>query len=149
MTSINGIFSVLYGNSDPLMIEHSIAVVAPFSRLQWFPQGQGFKQWTGDNSKVLTKVGILLYNLFYLHQNILHRSTCRPSKAMFPQWWCVLCVPSWSFAILLVAMSKTQKVLQNWRICSIGFISTKLFFRNVVFVWMGSIPLVNILWGII
>jgi hypothetical protein len=34
----------------------SISVVPPFSRLRRFPQGRGFEQWTGDNSKVLMKV---------------------------------------------------------------------------------------------
>jgi hypothetical protein len=33
-----------------------ISVVPPFSRLRHFPQGQGFEQWTGDDSKALMKV---------------------------------------------------------------------------------------------
>ncbi|KAI5987805.1 hypothetical protein EDC04DRAFT_2873317 [Pisolithus marmoratus] len=33
-----------------------IAAVAPFPRLWHFPQGHHFKQWMGDNSKVLMKV---------------------------------------------------------------------------------------------
>ncbi|KAG1882203.1 hypothetical protein F4604DRAFT_1879601 [Suillus subluteus] len=36
-------------------INRRIAVVAPFSALQHFPDGHGFQQWTGDNSKALMK----------------------------------------------------------------------------------------------
>ncbi|KAG1860759.1 hypothetical protein F4604DRAFT_1882540 [Suillus subluteus] len=39
-------------------IDHRIAVVAPFAGLRCFPQGRGFKQWTGDDSKALMKVYI-------------------------------------------------------------------------------------------
>jgi len=31
-------------------------VAAPFAGLRQFPQGRGFKQWTGDDSKALMKV---------------------------------------------------------------------------------------------
>lgn len=34
----------------------SISVVPIFSRLRRFPQGRGFEQWTGDDSKALMKV---------------------------------------------------------------------------------------------
>ncbi|KAH8981847.1 hypothetical protein EDB86DRAFT_2812649, partial [Lactarius hatsudake] len=37
-------------------IDKCISVVPPFSRLCRFPQGRGFEQWTGDDSKVLMKV---------------------------------------------------------------------------------------------
>ncbi|KAH7928302.1 hypothetical protein BV22DRAFT_1103185 [Leucogyrophana mollusca] len=37
-------------------IDRRIAAVAPFSGLRRFPQGRGFKQWTGDDSKALMKV---------------------------------------------------------------------------------------------
>ena len=35
-----------------------IAAAPPFSGLRRFPQGRGFKQWTGDDSKALMKVCI-------------------------------------------------------------------------------------------
>lgn len=35
---------------------NSIASVASFAGLRRFPQGQHFKQWTGDDSKALMKV---------------------------------------------------------------------------------------------
>ncbi|EIW76962.1 hypothetical protein CONPUDRAFT_158103 [Coniophora puteana RWD-64-598 SS2] len=37
-------------------IDRRIAAVAPFSGLRRFPNGRGFKQWTGDDSKALMKV---------------------------------------------------------------------------------------------
>ncbi|KAN0101260.1 hypothetical protein V8E55_001244 [Tylopilus felleus] len=39
-------------------IDRRISVVAPFTGLRCFPQGQHFKQWTGDDSKALMKVYI-------------------------------------------------------------------------------------------
>ncbi|KIJ58693.1 hypothetical protein HYDPIDRAFT_33907 [Hydnomerulius pinastri MD-312] len=39
-------------------IDRRIAAVAPFTGLQQFPQGCGFKQWTGNDSKALMKVYI-------------------------------------------------------------------------------------------
>ncbi|KAG6824245.1 hypothetical protein H0H92_007560, partial [Tricholoma furcatifolium] len=37
-------------------IDRRIAAVSPFPGLRRFPEGRGFKQWTGDNSKALMKV---------------------------------------------------------------------------------------------
>ncbi|KAG2113347.1 hypothetical protein BD769DRAFT_1630072 [Suillus cothurnatus] len=37
-------------------IDRRIAAVAPFTGLQCFPDGHGFQQWTGDDSKALMKV---------------------------------------------------------------------------------------------
>ncbi|KAK0454507.1 hypothetical protein EV421DRAFT_1887139 [Armillaria borealis] len=37
-------------------IDHRIAAVPAFPGLHQFPEGQGFKQWTGDDSKALMKV---------------------------------------------------------------------------------------------
>jgi len=34
----------------------SIALAPPFAGLRRFPEGRGFKQWTGDDSKALMKV---------------------------------------------------------------------------------------------
>ena len=41
------------------LIQVRIAIVAPFSELRHFPHGVHFKQWTGDDSKALMKVGDL------------------------------------------------------------------------------------------
>ncbi|KAG1888701.1 hypothetical protein F4604DRAFT_1877237 [Suillus subluteus] len=49
-----------HGKHDGLRIlddiDHRIAAVALFAGLRRFPQGWGFKQWTGDDSKALMKV---------------------------------------------------------------------------------------------
>ncbi|KIM57144.1 hypothetical protein SCLCIDRAFT_131152, partial [Scleroderma citrinum Foug A] len=37
-------------------IDRRIAAVPPFPGLRHFPQGHGFKQWTGNDSKALMKV---------------------------------------------------------------------------------------------
>ncbi|KAG1752758.1 hypothetical protein EDD22DRAFT_981647 [Suillus occidentalis] len=37
-------------------IDRRIAAVAPFAGLRRFPEGRGFSQWTGDDSKALMKV---------------------------------------------------------------------------------------------
>ncbi|KAH9029816.1 hypothetical protein EDB85DRAFT_2074389 [Lactarius pseudohatsudake] len=37
-------------------IDRRIAATPPFTGLQRFPEGRGFKQWTGDDSKALMKV---------------------------------------------------------------------------------------------
>nr|VWP00509.1 Transcriptional repressor TUP1 [Ganoderma boninense] len=37
-------------------VDRRIAIVPSFSGLRRFPQGRGFKQWTGDDSKALMKV---------------------------------------------------------------------------------------------
>jgi hypothetical protein len=42
---------------DPVLIcVVRIAAVPPFSGIRRFPEGRGFKQWTGDDSKALMKV---------------------------------------------------------------------------------------------
>ncbi|KAG2345489.1 hypothetical protein BDR05DRAFT_998119 [Suillus weaverae] len=40
-------------------IDQRIAAIASFSGLRRFPQGRGFKQWTGNDSKALMKVYLL------------------------------------------------------------------------------------------
>lgn len=41
----------------------SIAAVPSFPGLRRFPEGRGFKQWTGDDSKALMKVFFFLLNM--------------------------------------------------------------------------------------
>lgn len=50
----NFFFNMLLCNDD--MFKRRIAAAPPFSGLRRFPQGRGFKQWTGDDSKALMKV---------------------------------------------------------------------------------------------
>lgn len=42
-----------------LNIHRRIAAVPPFPGLRRFPEGRGFKQWTGDDSKALMKVRLV------------------------------------------------------------------------------------------
>ncbi|KAH9008887.1 hypothetical protein EDB84DRAFT_1280891, partial [Lactarius hengduanensis] len=44
-------------------IDRRIALAPPFPGLRRFPQGQGFKQWTGDDSKALMKVMFEFFNI--------------------------------------------------------------------------------------
>lgn len=46
----------LYVFGTVLIYVVRIAAAPPFSGLRRFPQGRGFKQWTGDDSKALMKV---------------------------------------------------------------------------------------------
>lgn len=43
-----------------VLISHRIATVPVFPGLRRFPEGRGFKQWTGDDSKALMKVCIAM-----------------------------------------------------------------------------------------
>jgi hypothetical protein len=42
-------------------IDRRIAAAPPFPCLRRFPEGRGFKQWTGDDSKALMKVRNITY----------------------------------------------------------------------------------------
>ena len=57
LTSIAGEFYIPKVLSVYRLKKHfSIAAVPLFPGLRRFPQGRGFKQWTGDDSKALMKV---------------------------------------------------------------------------------------------
>jgi hypothetical protein len=54
-TSTNGMsFCHIYNVNTLTLIR--IAAVPSFPGLRRFPEGRGFKQWTGDDSKALMKV---------------------------------------------------------------------------------------------
>ena len=55
------------------MLKNSIAAVAPFAGLRRFPQGRGFKQWTGDDSKALMKVCLLRSWIFFISRDQIHK----------------------------------------------------------------------------
>jgi hypothetical protein len=59
---IDGIFfsPKIYGPKSETIF--SIALAPPFAGLRRFPEGRGFKQWTGDDSKALMKVGYGRFN---------------------------------------------------------------------------------------
>jgi hypothetical protein len=99
----NFIYRVQYGLFTNIYF--SIAAVPPFSNLRRFPEGRGFKQWTGDDSKALMKVSFQFSNIWcYLTNNLnmyilLHRYICLQLRAMFLKRWCARCKLSLSFVI--------------------------------------------------
>jgi hypothetical protein len=62
MTLTNGMSRLLI-SLRVLSSSTRISVAPPFSRLRRFPQGRGFEQWTGDDSKALMKVSTFLWSL--------------------------------------------------------------------------------------
>lgn len=69
-----------------LLILFSIAIAPPFAGLRRFPDGRGFKQWTGDDSKALMKVSrspfIPTHDLKLIRLYISF--TCLPCRVIFP-----------------------------------------------------------------
>lgn len=64
MTSTKGTSCSVKSSIILVLIKAShdrIAIMPPFPGLHCFPQGQCFKQWTGDNSKALMKVCTLAF----------------------------------------------------------------------------------------
>ena len=56
-----------------------IAAVPPFPALRRFPEGRGFKQWTGDDSKALMKVrhiALIFYPALLTDRCRVGLSTC-------------------------------------------------------------------------
>lgn len=60
-------------------VSFRIAAAPPFSGLRRFPQGRGFKQWTGDDSKALMKVN----TSFFLSAHHIH-ITCLCLQVYLP-----------------------------------------------------------------
>ena len=99
----------------------SIAIVPPFAGLRRFPQGRGFKQWTGDDSKALMKVSKSFFKRDF--PNILSRSTCQPLKAMYHRRWCALSVLFLNFVTSHDETSMTHKVSKTYETHSADFTS--------------------------
>lgn len=59
MTSTNGAWSAIFIDlriANTYRFGYRIGLAPPFPGLRRFPEGRGFKQWTGDDSKALMKV---------------------------------------------------------------------------------------------
>ncbi|KAG6905029.1 hypothetical protein DXG01_005543 [Tephrocybe rancida] len=60
VTWVNEYLELTYGSAGAARImadiDRRIAAAPPFPNLRRFPEGRGFKQWTGDDSKALMKV---------------------------------------------------------------------------------------------
>jgi len=87
-----------------LMIVHrSISAVPTFPGLRRFPDGHDFKQWTGDDSKALMKVGIVSY-LSNCANPVLNRCISQQLLAMSHRKWSNALRHLWTSAISYAAM---------------------------------------------
>jgi hypothetical protein len=64
-----------------------IALAPPFSGLRRFPQGRGFKQWTGNDSKALMKVDQRILCKILSTDYCGYRSICQQSRILFLTKW--------------------------------------------------------------
>ena len=55
-------FALFYGVTEAILIQIKFAYAPPFPGQRRFPEGRGFKQWTGDDSKALMKVVYVLFS---------------------------------------------------------------------------------------
>ena len=77
----------------PTYLLNRIAIVPPFAGLRRFPEGRNFKQWTGDDSKALMKVGSnwrlmqLVQELIYLGVSACYTRPCTTRHDTYS--WCI------------------------------------------------------------
>ena len=67
----------------------SIAIAPPFAGLRRFPEGRGFKQWTGDDSKALMKVRLAPKSYYKITNTCipaLPACTARPPSGRCPAY---------------------------------------------------------------
>ena len=67
----------------------SIAAVPSFPGLHRFPEGRGFKQWTGDDSKALMKVRSNMLIILTVVLNQTSRFIFLQLRGIFLDKWCV------------------------------------------------------------
>ncbi|KAF7292191.1 hypothetical protein MIND_01246400 [Mycena indigotica] len=68
-------------------IDRSIAAVPPFPGLRRFPEGRGFKQWTGDDSKALMKsLSLFDHRVCGPKWTVLFNSESKHIKAVKEPW---------------------------------------------------------------
>jgi len=89
-------FSLHIDNYAQITSPCSIALVAPFASLHWFTDGQGLKQWTGDDLKALMKVWQCITPRLCLHQSNI-RFIYWQLKATFLQRWLEHSEHFWTF----------------------------------------------------
>ena len=126
-----------------LFLLFSIAAAAPHAGLQRFPEVQRFKQWTGDDSKSLTKVIFALSSPSAAVLNIC-RSIFQQLRGTSLVIWFGLFRPFWNFVILLAEMSLTLNLLWHCQMPWNISISNILYLQNVMFKWTISHYLDNI-----
>ena len=96
-------FDLSWFYSFLISISSRLAATPAFPELRKFKQGHWFKQWTGDDLKVLTKVNLSIYKfVILLCSNIQKRfiyllftacSLLMPSSA-FPHFWTFATLPN-------------------------------------------------------
>ena len=61
------------GKAEKIMadIDRRIAAAPAFPCLRRFPEGRGFKQWTGDDSKALMKVSDRYYYILVIEIEVI------------------------------------------------------------------------------
>ena len=65
LTAGMSFFFIMLLCTDAMICSNNrIAAALPFSELHCFPQGHGFKQWTGDDLKALMKVHVDSFQVF-------------------------------------------------------------------------------------
>ena len=84
-----------------------IAVVAPFTGLHYFPQGQGFKQWTSNDSKALMKVSALV--ITSANTYLVSRYIFQQSRVLCPLRWCTHYMLFLGSVILSIIMSSPSQ----------------------------------------
>ena len=105
--------------SPVLICDLRIAAAPPFSGLRCFPQGRGFKQWTGDDSKAPMKViSWLLFNWYNLNCITTDRYTFLQSKDMSQGMFCECFVHFWNSVTLPGMMLSLRTCWYNWQMLS-------------------------------
>jgi hypothetical protein len=66
---------------------YSVSAVPIFPGLQWFPDGQDFTQLTGDDSKALMKVSVVIVVIFQSNTHIQSRFISLLLLALFLMIW--------------------------------------------------------------
>ena len=130
------IFSKFISSTRINLFTHRISLALLFAGLCHFLQGQGFVQWTGDNSKALMKVHLwIILSCIW----ITHRFIYQLFKAMYLMKWSRLFKLSLTFVLLSDVMYMTTKASACYRMLSIISTNTMKYSEWLVFIPMALI----------
>jgi hypothetical protein len=94
----------------------SIAIAPPFAGLRRFPDGRGFKQWTGDDSKALMKVRFARLSRKSQTPELFFDSfICPLCKAIFRLMSCARFDHSSNFTILHAMISLPRTIWRSYK----------------------------------
>ena len=118
MILINGM--TLLNIFGPVLIcDVRIAAAPPFSGLRCFPQGWGFKQWTGDDSKAPMKlISWLLFDWYNLNCITTDRYTFLQLKDMSQEMFCECFLHFLNSVTLPGMMLLLRTCWYNWQMLS-------------------------------